>query len=223
MAARFIHRELDKTRKRILSLGALVEDRFRLATEAIQDLDTRIAEEIIRKDIEVDNLEVEIEEECLKVLALYQPVAGDLRFMIAVIKINNDLERIGDQAVNIAQRVLSIARGSGMPFPFDFTKMSDISRRMLKLALDAFVNMDSDLAEDVRRMDDAVDEMKRECYDIVKQAIRENPDHVGRLINLLLISRHLERIADHATNVAEEVIHMIEGDIVRHSAAGRPL
>jgi phosphate transport system protein len=211
-----LHRELEKLKKRILSLGAMVEERVRVAIKALELRDTNLAEKIVKTDYEIDELEVEVEEECLKVLALHQPVAVDLRFLIAVIKINNDLERIADEAVNIAQRVQIIAKRERLDVPFNYSLMAEKSASMLKESLDGLVNMDEDLALHVCGLDDEVDNIKDHAYDVVKQAISEHPDRVGYLINLLLVSRHLERIADHATNIAEEVIYMIEGEIVRH-------
>ena len=180
-------------------------------------MDGPAAAEIVRLDYEVDEMEVEIEEECLKVLALHQPVAVDLRFIVAVIKINNELERIGDQAVNIAQRVEVIARRPRPPFTFDYAVMSEKAIRMLKMSLDALVNLDVDLAYKVITMDDEVDQIKKEAYDKIKQAIQDLPERVGYYINLLLISRHLERMGDHSTNIAEEVIYLVEGEIFRHA------
>ena len=211
-----LHRELEKLKKRILSLGAMVEERVRKSIKALELRDANLAEKIVKSDYEIDELEVEVEEECLKLLALHQPVAVDLRFLIAVIKINNDLERIADEAVNIAQRVEIIAKRERLDIPFDYSLMAEKSEYMLKKSLDALVNMDEDLALNVCALDDEVDNIKNQAYDLVKQAIREHPNRVGYLINLLLVSRHLERIADHATNIAEEVIYMIEGEIVRH-------
>ena len=209
-------KELENIKKRILTLGALVEDRVRLAVQAVDQIDAEIAQRIIKTDYEVDEMEVEIEEECLKVLALHQPVAVDLRFIIAVIKINNDLERIGDQAVNIAQRVEVIAKRPKPPFIFDYAEMGQKAQRMLKMSLDALVNLDVDIAYKVITMDDEVDQIKKDAYDKIKQAIQDLPERVGYYINLLLISRHLERLADHATNIAEEVIYLVEGEIYRH-------
>ena len=209
-------KELENIKKRILALGALVEDRVRLAAQAVDQIDAEIAQRIIKADYEVDEMEVEIEEECLKVLALHQPVAVDLRFIIAVIKINNDLERIGDQAVNIAQRVEVIAKRPRPPFIFDYAEMGQKAQRMLKMSLDALVNLDVDIAYKVITMDDEVDQIKKDAYDKIKQAIQDLPERVGYYINLLLISRHLERLADHATNIAEEVIYLVEGEIYRH-------
>ena len=209
-------RELEKIKKRILSLGAMVEERVHTVIKALETRDADVANKIIKSDYEIDEMEVEIEEECLKILALYQPVAIDLRFIAAVIKINNNLERIADEAVNIARGVSIIAKREKLDISFDYSLMAGKAEYMLKKSLDALVNLDIDLAFKVCTLDDEVDEMLREAYHRIKQAIGEHPDRVGYLINLLLISRHLERIADHGTNIAEEVIYLIEGEIVRH-------
>jgi phosphate transport system protein len=215
MTKHFI-RELEKTKKMILTLGAMAEERLHLAIKAIRKKDASIARKIIMSDYELDEMEVDIEEECLKILALYQPVAIDLRFLIAMIKINNDLERIGDEAVNIAQRVGIIAKRDQPQTTFDYSIMAEKTEKMLKMSLDALVNMDTDTAFKVSILDDEVDTIKDKVYDHVKNAIDSHIDKGGYLINLLLISRHLERIADHATNIAEEVIYMVEGEIIRH-------
>lgn len=213
---RHLQRELDRLKKRVLSLGAMAEERVRMTVKAIETRDGRLAQKIIDQDHEIDEAEMEIEEECLKILALHQPVAVDLRFLSAVIKINNDLERIGDEAVNIAQRIIIIAKTEKLDIPFDYSMMAEKTEAMLKMSLDAVVSMDLDAAVKVCVSDDEVDGFQNKAYDEIKQAIQVNPERVGSLINLLLISRHLERIADHATNIAEEVIYMVEGEIVRH-------
>ena len=215
--ARNLIRELDKIKKKILSLGALVEERVRMTAKAVDERDAALADKIIETDWEIDEMEVDIEEECLKILALHQPVAVDLRFIVSTIKINSDLERIGDQAVNIAQRVVTIAKRPEMNFVFDYEPMCEKAEEMLRMSLDALVNLDVDLALKVITLDDEVDAMKTQAYDRIKEAIKKTPDRVGYLINLLLISRHIERLADHATNIAEEVVYLIEGEIVRHS------
>jgi phosphate transport system protein len=210
-------RELDKIKKMILSLGALVEQRVARIKQAIEDRDAELAREIMHLDHEVDEMEVEIEEECLKIIALHQPVAADLRFIVAVIKINNDLERIGDQVVNIAQRVVRIAKRPVAPFRFDYSEMADRAEAMLRMSLDSLVNQDIDIAIKVLHLDDDVDKIKDLAYDRIKQAMADGlTEDIGYMINLLLISRHIERLADHATNIAEEVVYMIEGEIVRH-------
>ena len=210
-------KELENIKKRILALGAVVEERVQMAIKAIDTNDADLAQEIIKKDYEIDETEVEIEEECLKVLALHQPMAIDLRFIVAVIKINAELERIGDQAVNIAERVDVTAKREQLDFYFDYSSMGEKAQAMLKMSLDALIQLDYDLAFKVVIMDDEVDQIKKEAYDKIKRAMGENPDKIGYLINLFLISRHLERMADHATNIAEEVVYLVEGEIIRHA------
>ncbi len=210
-------KELENVKKRILALGAMVEERVQMAVKAIDTNDSDLAERIIKSDYEIDEMEVEIEEECLKVLALHQPVAIDLRFIVAVIKINAELERIGDQAVNIAERVGVTAKREQLDFYFDYAAMGEKAQAMLKMSLDALIHLDYDVAFKVVLLDDEVDKIKEEAYDQIKKAISENPDKIGYLINLFLISRHLERLADHATNIAEQVVYLVEGDIIRHA------
>jgi phosphate transport system protein len=214
---RHFHKALEKIKTMVLALGATVEERVHMALQATETYDPEIAQKIIEFDHEIDAMEVELEEECLKALALHQPVAVDLRFLIAVIKINNGLERIGDEAVNIAQRIQTIAKTGAHPFRFDYTDMMKKAIHMLKISLDALVNMDSDAAYRVLTLDDEVDALKATAYDSIKEAMGQYKERFGYFINLLLISRHVERLGDHATNIAEEVIYMVEGEIVRHS------
>jgi phosphate transport system protein len=211
-------RELEKLKKRVLSLGAMVEERVRDAIKAIEMRDGDLAKKIIEADCEIDQIEVDVEEDCLKILALYQPVAIDLRFIIAVIKINNDLERIGDIAVNIAERADFLATQKRLDILFDFPGMAEKTQSMLKKSLDALVTMDADLALEVCASDDEVDAMNREMFIRVQDGIRKDIQRMESFIHLLSASRHLERIADHATNIAEDVIYMIKGTIVRHRA-----
>lgn len=215
MAKQF-QRELEKIKKSILSLGAMVEDRVRLAIKSIEKRDADMAEQIIRMDYEIDEMEVDIEEECIKVLALHQPVAVDLRFLVSVIKINNDLERIADETVNIAHRVKTISKNRDIKFIFDYTTMAEKASAMLKMSLDAMVRLDTDTAFKVCLMDDDVDIFVGQAYEQLKQSIRATSGNTGVLINMFLVSRHIERIADHATNIAEEVIYVTDGEIVRH-------
>ena len=214
--AKHFQRELEKIKKSILSLGAIVEDRVRLAIKSIESRDAAIAEQIINMDYEIDEMEVEIEEECLKVLALHQPVAVDLRFLVSVIKINNDLERIADETVNIAYRVKTISKNKDCKFIFDYALMAEKASAMLKMSLDAMVRLDTDMAFKVCLMDDDVDVFVQGAYEQLKLFICAMPENAGTLLNMFLISRHIERIADHATNIAEEVIYVTDGEIVRH-------
>lgn len=211
-----LQREIAKLKKDILTIGAMAELSVREATLAIEKRDETLARNVIEKDTEIDQMEVEIEENCLKILALHQPVAIDLRFIIAVLKINNDLERVGDLAVNIAERAAFLAMQPRIEVSFDLVGMAQKAQLMLKKSLDALVNHDVRCANNVLAMDDEIDAMNRQMYLIVQQAIHAQPEQTESLIHLLSASRHLERIADHATNIAEDVIYMIEGEIVRH-------
>jgi phosphate transport system protein len=216
--AQHLQREIDRLKRKILALGALVEEDLRQAVKALGERDDKLARRVVETDIEIDNMEVEVEEDCLKVLALHQPVAIDLRFIIAVLKINNDLERIGDLSANIAERAASIAKQERVESPYDFPEMSQKVQAMLHTALDSLVNLDAKLARQVLAADDEVDAINRSMYERVQQRIRQNPDKMDTLIQMLAVSRNLERIADHTTNIAEDVIYMIDGEIIRHGA-----
>ena len=209
-------RAMHKIKNEILSLGAMVEDRFKKAIYAVKTKDLELAIQIIETDYLVDAQEIEVEEECVKTLALYHPVATDLRLITAVIKINNDLERIADYAVNIARRFKTSGQRSNS-FEYDYTAMAEQAAKMLKFSLDALVSLDRDLAYKVREMDEEVNTMRNEAYRVRKDAIRKNPEQVEEIINMYLISRHIERVGDHTKNIAEEVIYLIEGEIIRHS------
>ncbi len=216
MPKRFI-REIDKLKKGILSLSALVEESVWMSVKALNTHDTRLANRVLESDNEIDAAEVDLEEECLKVLALYQPVATDLRYVIAILKINSDLERIGDLAVNMADRVKLLDRKPRVAPPFDFQKMAEGVQMMLRKALDSLMNLDSDLAQEVRNMDEEIDILHRQGYENVKDCIRRDIDNLDAYVYYMAVSRNLERIADHATNIAEDVIYLLEGDIVRHT------
>lgn len=216
--AKHLERELDRLKRRMLSLSAVVEESVHQAVQALEEHDERLAQQVIDGDVEVDRAEVELEEECLKLLALHQPVASDLRFIVAVLKINSDIERIGDLAVNIAERAQFLATHARVDVSFDFAGMAAKAQAMVKKSLDALVNADAKAALDVCAADDEVDAMNRQMYLQVEDGIRRNPEQLEALIDLLSTSRHLERIADHATNIAEDVVYMVEGDIVRHAA-----
>ena len=208
--------ELEQLKKSLLELGAMAEDRLNKAVIAIRDLDRTLAQEIIDTDYQIDELEVEIEEECLKVIALYQPVAIDLRFLGVTIKINNDLERIGDEAVNMAHRVLSLADRDERKEYYDYFPMGKKVKAMLRKSLNAFVEKDSLAAKEVVVADEEIDMLRDDIYDQLKKLGDANTVSTAYLLNFFLISRHLERVADHATNIAEEVIYMVEGEIIRH-------
>lgn len=211
-----LQREIDNLKKKLLALGAFVEESVQKAVTAISERNAAAAREVIESDPEIDKMEIDIEEDCLKVLALHQPVAIDLRFIVAVLKINNDLERIGDLAVNIAERAAFLATQKRVDIPFDFVGMASKAKTMLARSLDALINGDTELAHSVCAADDEVDQINREMYYQIQDGIRNSPEQMVCLLHLLSVSRHLERIADHATNIAEDVIYMIAGEIVRH-------
>ncbi len=208
--------EITKLKKDILHVTALVEENLRTAVKSITERNPVLAQDVINRDMEIDNYEVELEEEVLKLLALYQPVAIDLRFIIAVMKINNDLERIGDLAENIAERAISLAKKPDMVVPFDLNGLLAKVMGMVKMSADAMVEMDTQIAREVCEADDDIDESHRQTYRVVIEELKRQPENANYLIDLLSVSRNLERIADHATNIAEDVIYMVEGEIVRH-------
>jgi phosphate transport system protein len=211
-----LQREIERLKKRLLSLCAVVEDQVQMAIEAFLQRDEDVALEVERRDTDVDQREVEVEEECLKMLALYQPVATDLRLIVAVLKINNDLEQIGDLAVNIARKAAAVAVEPPLNIPFDIAGMWQKVQSMLRDSLDALVSTNTQLAEAVYARDDEVDRMKHEMRMKVEEAARRQPELMGRLLKFLAVSRNLERIADYSVNIAEDVIYMVNGTIVRH-------
>ena len=213
-----LHKAVEALKKRILELGSLVEESVTMALIAAQNRDAELARNVIEGDNRIDTLEVEVEEECLKILALHQPVASDLRFIVAVLKINNDLERIGDLACNIASRARKMAAlSTPATAQIDFQGAETKVRTMLRKSLEALVNVDGDLAKWVWAQDDQIDDINRSVHKQVIQALKEHPEDVERLVILLSVSRNLERIGDHSTNIAEDILYMIGGEIVRHS------
>ena len=211
-----LERDLERLKQQLLAVGAMVESATAKAIASLIERRPSLAEEVLHGDHEVDQREVELEEECLKVLALHQPVATDLRFIVSVLKANNDLERIGDLAVNVAERAIYIATHEPLHVRLDFETMGTLVRQMLKECLDSVIRRDLDLAHKVRAMDDEVDRINRKMFVALQEAMLADCTTAPRAIHLLSASRHLERIADHATNVAEDVIFMVEGKVVRH-------
>jgi phosphate transport system protein len=213
-----LHNAIESLKKRMLELGSLVEESVSTALIAAEKRDRLLAQNVIDGDTTIDTLEVEVEEECLKILALHQPVATDLRFIVAVLKINNDLERIGDLACNIASRARKMASLTNPgKAHIDFQGAETKVRTMLHKSLEALVTVDADLAKWVWAQDDQIDEINRSVHKQVIQALKEYPEDVERLILLLSVSRNLERIGDHSTNIAEDILYMVGGEIVRHS------
>ncbi|HAS81602.1 MAG TPA: phosphate transport system regulatory protein PhoU [Verrucomicrobia bacterium] len=214
----YFFKEMGRVKTDILELCAMVEDRLHKAVVAVVTRDAELARTVIEADQEIDAKEVDIEEELLKIMALNQPVAVDLRFLVATLKINSDLERIGDLAVNIAERALVLNRKVHDTMPVDLSQMSEAVKAMLRRSIDALVNIDAEAARAVCRDDDAIDQMKHEIDDEIKvRMTRETEkDAIDVLVALLRVTRDLERISDHATNIAEDLIYISDGRIVRH-------
>lgn len=217
MSQVFVH-EIEKLKKRILTLSAQVEENVVLAVKALITRDEELARQIVAGDVDIDRQEVEVEEEALKILALYQPVAMDLRFLTTVLKINNDLERIGDLAANIAKRALQMCAQPEVRIPPELDEIALKARDMVRHSLTAFVNLDSEMANEVREADDEVDALCKQVSRFVAETGRENPAQLDIYLTMLLAARNLERIGDHATNVAEDIVYLVEGVIVRHQA-----
>jgi phosphate transport system protein len=212
-----LQRDLDQLKKDILILGSMVEAAIDNAIFSLNARQPELAENVIREETMVDEKEVQIEENCLKILALHQPVAADLRFIVVVLKVNNDLERMGDFAVNVAKRAIFLSAQDAIPCPPEFTDtMARTIRTMVHNSLDALVKPDVQMARHVIAMDNEVDEINRQMYVKLQMLMEKDTATIERAIGLLSTSRYLERIADLATNISEEVIFMVEGEVVRH-------
>ena len=217
--AKHLEKELERLKKLIYALSAHVDENLELAVKSIQENNIELAQKVIADDKLIDELEIEVEEECLKALALYQPVAIDLRFIIAVMKMNNDLERIGDLAADIAKNGILISKAPKPKIPLDLHQMSYLVKTIVRKSLDALINIDSYLAREVIKDDLEIDAMKGEMKSEIVAALQREPEHAEALMTLLAVTHRLERIGDHATNIAEDVIYMVEADIVRHQPA----
>lgn len=217
---RRLDQDLDRVRQSLLRMGGMVEGMVAQATQALLERDIALCQRVIDGDNDVDHLEIEIDEACHSILGRKQPTAVDLRFLVAVMKINSDLERIGDSAVNIAQSVEQLNDQPPLKPYIDLPRLSQLVQDMVRKSLDAFVRRDTALATEVCRSDDAVDGLYKQLFRELLTYMIEDPKTVSRALHLLLISRNMERIADHATNIAEDVIYYVEGRDIRHSMAG---
>ncbi len=212
-----LERDLDKLKKEILLLGSKVEEAINNSITALHNRQADLAESVIDNEDGINEMEVAIEEECLKILALHQPVAVDLRFIVVVLKVNNDLERMGDLAVNIAKRAIDISGFDPIRVLPDFADtLPGLIRTMVRDALDALVKLDVELAYQVIDLDDQVDEINRRMYSETHKQIMKDPATADRAISMLSASRYMERIADLTTNIAEDVLFMVKGTVVRH-------
>ena len=209
-------RDLDDMQRDLVALAGLVEEAIHKAARALATRDVALAREVIAGDPQIDHEDNHITEECLKILALHQPVAVDLRRIAAALKINTDLERMADLAEDIAERAVALARWPVIPIPADLQRMTDLTSSMVRQALDAFVNLDAKLARLVCRLDDEVDRYNKSIIDELIRMMQRSPEMVEPSLSLFSATRHLERIADHATNIAEDVVYLVEGEIVRH-------
>jgi phosphate transport system protein len=216
---RHFDEELEALKQTLLAMGGLVEDQIRRVMRALLERDDALARDVIERDRQVNTYDVEVDETCVNLLALHQPKAGDLRFITTAMKIVTDLERIGDQAVNIAQRVIELNREPQLKPYIDLPRMADRAQLMVKESLDAFVARDTALARRVCGADAEVDALKEQIFRELLTFMMEDARTIPRAIRLILISRFMERVADHATNIAEMVVYMVEGKMVRHTLA----
>jgi phosphate transport system protein len=210
--------EIEHLREMVIRMASMVEAAIRDSVRSLVDRDSELAQRVIEGDHKINALDVQIDEECIKLLALMQPMAKDLRFITTAMKITTDLERIADNAVNISERALDLNRYPILKPYIDIPRMSRIAQGMVRDAIDAFIRYDKKLAVDVIMRDDEVDDLNEAVFEELITIMRRNPDTIDRAVQVSYVSKYLERIADHATNIAEMVIYMIEGRIVRHTA-----
>jgi phosphate transport system protein len=216
---RHFHEELESLKQTLLAMGGLVEEQIRQVMRALVERDDALAQSVVERDQQVNAYDLEVDETCVNLLALHQPAAGDLRFITTAMKIVTDLERMGDQAVNIAQRVLELNQEPQLKPYIDLPRMAEKAQRMVKESLDAFVARDTELARRVCAEDAEVDALKEQIFRELLTFMMEDPRTIPRAIRLILISRFLERLADHATNIAEMVIYLVDAKMVRHTLA----
>ena len=213
-------KELDKLKKLIFALGTQVDENVELAAQAFDKGDNALVEKVIQSDKNVDQLEVEVEEACLKALALYQPVAIDLRFIVAVLKMTNDLERMSDLAAGVAKNAILYNKRKNTALSISLNPLSDLVTSIVRKCIDSLLQLDAELAREVTQDDQEIDNMKKDIKTKIQDAISKEPSETESLIALLMASNRLERIGDHATNIAEDVIYMVEAEIVRHQDLG---
>ncbi len=217
---RHIDVELAGLTDELVQMATLAETAIGLSIKALVSRDAELARQVIASDAQINTLEIEIDERCLRTMALYQPEARDLRFLAMALKINNDLERMGDQAVNIAERTLDLLKEPLLKPLIDIPRMAALAQRMVKDSLDSFIRQDVELARSVCRRDDEVDRYDDQLFRELLTYMMQDSKAITRAVNLILVSRHLERIADHATNIAEDVVYLVQGRTIKHHAAG---
>ncbi len=215
--SKHLQRDMERLKKELLGMGSMVEETINKAIISLTDRRVPLAQEVIDGDDIIDNKENDIEEECLKILALHQPVAADLRFIVVVLRVNKDLERMCDLSVNIAERAIYLSANPQLQVSLDFPRMVEGVRKMVRESLNALIQRDTALARKVLVMDDEIDDINRGMFVILQNLMRENPDSIERAVHILSSSRHLERIADLTSNIAEEVVFMVDGERIRHN------
>jgi phosphate transport system protein len=215
---RHFDQELDDLKQKLLRMGAAVENQIQTALRALVERDTELAQRVIENDLRINTLDVQVDEDSLRLLALHQPTAKDLRFITTAMKISTELERMSDLAENIAERALELNEEPQLKPYIDIPRMGNWTLRMVKESLDAFVNRDAALARKVCADDDFVDDLTQQLFRELLSFMLENPKTITRAIRLTFIGKYIERIADHATNVAELVVYLVEGKIIRHTA-----
>ena len=208
--------ELSGLKEKILLMGSKVEEAIRLAMKSLVDRDSKLARRVIQSDLEINDLEIEVDEICHRLLALHQPMAGDMRFITSSMKINSDLERIGDLSSNIAERALTLNEVAPLKPFIDIPRMASVAQEMVKVSLDSLVNRDPEMAKRVCERDDEVDNLNDQIIRELISYMLEDRANIKRALDLILVSRYLERIADHATNIGEDVIYMVQGKDIRH-------
>jgi phosphate transport system protein len=207
---------LDELKEKLLVMAGMAEQAIQRATEAYRTRDTTVCELVMRSEPAINRFEREIDQMALDLLAMEQPMAVDLRFILSVIRINADLERVGDQAVNIAERVCDMQAFASTDLPVDIPKLAGVAAGMVRKAMQAFIDADAEKAEAVLLMDDQVDQLNEAAYFALTNLIKEQPGHTAQALNAIIVARNLERVGDHATNIAEDVIFWVRGADVRH-------
>lgn len=210
---------LKQLKEKLLLMSVMVEEAISKAIKAFAERQKDLAEDVIQADRNVDMLEIDIENLCIRLLALHQPQAGDLRFITSIMKINTDLERMGDLAVNIAERALDLLKSPPTPEGSHLTTMAKSAQGMLKDSIEAFVNKKADLAQLVCKRDDEVDQLNRQIFQELTRKMQQDHNYIERSIDLILVAKNLEKIADHATNICEDVIYMVNGTVIKHHVA----
>lgn len=213
---RHFDQQLGALRKNLIQMASLVETAIANAVKSLIERDSKLAQRVIKSDEDIDSLELEIDKQCVDLLALRQPLAIDLRFITSSIKITNNLERMGDLAVNIAERVIPLSQEPQLKPLIDIPRMATITQTMVKDSIDAFVNRDTELARSVYERDSTVDALNDQIFRELLTYMMQDPGNITRAVHLVLISRHLERIADHSTNIAEEIVYIVKAKVVKH-------